>query len=152
MSTNRDRTNIDRIDSDEAGLRNGATAVLHRILMVEDDEDIQVVARLALEAQGGFLVEICSSGAEAIARAPHFEPDLILLDVMMPEMDGLSTLQALRQLPHTARTPIIFMTAKVQPQEVAYYKEQGAAGIVSKPFDPMTLAATINDIWTNYHV
>jgi len=130
----------------------GAVPALHRILMVEDESDIQAVASLALEAVGGFEVEVCSSGAEAIVCAPRIEPDLLLLDVMMPEMDGPSTLQALRQLPQTAQTPVIFMTAKVQPQEVAYYKELGAIGVVSKPFDPMTLAATINDIWTNHHV
>jgi CheY-like chemotaxis protein len=128
------------------------TPVLRRILMVEDEEDIQVVASLALEAVGGYEVQVCSSGMEAIAQAPQIEPDLLLLDVMMPEMDGPSTLRALRQLPGTAHTPVIFMTAKVQPQEVAHYKELGAIGVVSKPFDPMTLAATINDIWTNHHV
>lgn len=130
----------------------GEVPVLARILMVEDEEDIQTVASLALEAVGGFEVEVCSSGMEAIERAPQFKPDLLLLDVMMPEMDGPDTLKALQQLPETAQTPAIFMTAKVQPQEVAHYKELGAIGVVSKPFDPMSLAATINDIWTSHHV
>ena len=129
-----------------------APAVLKRILMVEDGGDIRAIARLALEAIGGFEVAVCSAVSEAIARAPAFDPDLLLLDVMMPEMDGPSTLAALRQLSQTIKTPVIFMTANVQPHELAHYKELGAIGVVSKPFDPMTLATTVNDIWTNHHV
>jgi two-component system OmpR family response regulator len=120
---------------------------LNRILFVEDETDIQAVARLALEAVGGFTVRICSSGSEALQEAPIFGPDLILLDVMMPVMDGPSTLKALRQLPPMAETPIIFMTAKVQPQERSYYQALGAIGVIPKPFDPMTLSSTIRSIW-----
>jgi two-component system OmpR family response regulator len=124
-----------------------STENLNRILLVEDESDIQAVARLALEAVGGFTVKICCSGNEALQEAPIFEPDLILLDVMMPVMDGPSTLKALRQLPLTAETPVIFMTAKVQPQERRYYEELGAIGVIPKPFDPMTLSSTIQTIW-----
>lgn len=124
---------------------------LKRLLFVEDEPDIQVVARLALEAVGGFQVVICSSGKEALGKAPGFEPDLILLDVMMPGMDGPSTLLALRELPQTATTPVIFMTAKVQPYEVAEYKRLGALDVIAKPFDPMQLSATINSIWDQAH-
>jgi two-component system, OmpR family, response regulator len=120
---------------------------LNRILFVEDESDIQAVARLALEAVGGFAVRICSSGSEAVQEAPIFGPDLILLDVMMPGMDGPSTLKALRKLPPMADTPIVFMTAKVQPQERSYYEELGAIGVIPKPFDPMTLSSTIRSIW-----
>jgi DNA-binding response OmpR family regulator len=125
-----------------------AVSTLKRLLFVEDEVDIQVVARLALEAVGGFQVFICSSGQEALANAPDFGPDLILLDVMMPGMDGPSTLKALRELPLTATTPVIFMTAKVQPYEVAEYKRLGALDVIAKPFDPMRLSANINAIWT----
>jgi CheY-like chemotaxis protein len=124
-----------------------AVSTLKRVLFVEDEVDIQIVARLALEAVGGFQVSICSSGQEALANAPNFGPDLILLDVMMPGMDGPSTLKALRELPLTASTPVIFMTAKVQPYEVAEYKRLGALDVIAKPFDPMRLSATINAIW-----
>ena len=124
---------------------------LNRILMVEDETDIQDVAQLALEAVGGFSVCICSSGAEALQQAPIFAPDLILLDVMMSGMDGPSTLLALRQMPQFAATPVIFMTAKVQSHEVARYKEMGALDVISKPFDPMTLSDTIVEIWTRHH-
>lgn len=124
---------------------------LNRILLVEDDPDIQVVARLGLEAVGGFTVAICSSGNEAISTAANFAPDLILLDVMMPGMDGMSTLEALREIPETAQTPAIVLSAKVQTHEVANYKELGALDVISKPFDPMTLSATIRSIWTRHY-
>ena len=120
---------------------------LTRVLYVEDEPDIQAVARLALEALGGFTVEICSSGNEALERAPAFQPQLILLDVMMPGMDGPNTLKKLRELPQFASTPIVFMTAKVQPGEVAGYKEIGAVDVIPKPFDPMTLSNKVSDIW-----
>lgn len=128
-----------------------AVPTLKRLLFVEDEPDIQVVARLALEAVGGFQVEICSSGNEALAKSPNFGPDLILLDVMMPGMDGPTTLKALREQPLTATTPVIFMTAKVQPYEVAEYKRLGALDVIAKPFDPMQLSATINAIWVRSH-
>jgi two-component system, OmpR family, response regulator len=118
-----------------------------RILMVEDEPDIQAVARIALEAVGGFNLEMCSSGAEALDKVPAYAPDLILMDVMMPGMDGPSTLQELRAREATRRFPVIFMTAKVQPHEVNRYKAIGALGVIAKPFDPMTLAGTVRAIW-----
>jgi CheY-like chemotaxis protein len=124
---------------------------LTRILYVEDEPDIQMVARLALETLGGFTVEVCGSGGEAIQRAPSFRPQFILLDVMMPGMDGPSTLKALRELSETAATPVVFMTAKVQPGEIAQYKELGAVDVIPKPFDPMTLASRVEQIWASCH-
>jgi len=120
---------------------------LHKILYVEDDTDIQVVAKLALEAIGGFTIAVCSSGREAVARAEGFAPDLILLDVMMPDMDGPTTLKALRGLPSVGNSPVVFMTAKVQPQEVAQYRSLGVIDVIPKPFDPMTLAEQVRAIW-----
>lgn len=128
-----------------------SASTLSKILFVEDEPDIQVVAKLALEVIGGFNVEICNNGNEAVQRAPEFAPQLIVLDVMMPGMDGPTTLKALRTIDITATTPIVFMTAKVQPHEVAYYREIGALDVIAKPFDPMTLSATINDIWSHYN-
>ena len=122
---------------------------LKRILYVEDEADIQAVAQLALETVGGYTLAVCSSGKEALAQAAAFAPDLLLLDVMMPEMDGPSTLLALRGLEATATTPAIFMTAKVQPSEVAQYKALGALDVIAKPFDPMGLATEIQRIWDN---
>jgi CheY-like chemotaxis protein len=125
---------------------------LARIMMVEDEPDIQAVARVALEAVGGFAVEMCSSGIEALQRVREIDPDLILMDVMMPGMDGPSTLKRLRENPETAGYPLIFMTAKVQAHEVSRYKEIGALGVIAKPFDPMTLAASVKSLWEENHV
>ena len=122
---------------------------LTRILYVEDEPDIRMVAQMALEAVGGFVVTACSSGQEALAAAPSAQADLLLLDVMMPGMDGPSTLKALRDLPATAGTPVIFMTAKVQAAEVAAYKALGAIEVIPKPFDPMDLSAQIQRIWAS---
>ncbi|TCS64037.1 response regulator [Varunaivibrio sulfuroxidans] len=124
---------------------------LKKILYVEDDLDIQIVARMALQTVGGFTLEVCSSGREAVEIAPMFVPDLVLLDVMMPQMDGPSTLRALRELSVTKTTPTIFMTAKVMPSDVARYREIGAVDVIAKPFDPMNLSLEIQNIWKRHH-
>lgn len=123
------------------------TAALQKILYVEDDPDIQAIAVMVLDAISGFTLEPCSSGNEALTKAVVFGPDLVLLDVMMPGMDGPETFQALRKLPELASTPVVFMTAKVQPQEVQGYLDLGAVGVIAKPFDPMTLADQLREIW-----
>lgn len=124
---------------------------LQRILYVEDEPDIQAVAKLALEMVGGFSVKICSSGEEAMREAAAFAPDMILLDVMMPGMDGPTTLQNLRENPALATVPVAFMTAKVQPAEVSHYKSLGALDVIAKPFDPMALAGQVRAIWESRH-
>jgi len=126
-------------------------SALTRILYVEDDSDIRTVASFALKAVGGFTVEACASGEEALARAEGFAPQLILLDVMMPGMDGPTTLERLRSLPSMAEVPAVFMTAKVQPQEITRYRELGSLDVISKPFDPMTLSASVRQIWAKRH-
>ena len=120
---------------------------LNRILYVEDEPDIQAIAEIALNTVGGLTLKTCSSGNEALAEAVAFSPDLLLLDVMMPNMDGPTTLLELRKMPTLATTPAIFMTAKVQPQEIEHFKSLGAVEVVAKPFDPMTLADQIKTIW-----
>lgn len=120
---------------------------LHRVLYVEDEPDIQAVARFALEQLGGFEVEVCSSGTEALDRIGVFKPHVVLLDVMIPGMDGPATLQALRGMPAGRTVPVIFMTAKAQPQEIADYKGLGAIGVIPKPFDPITLGDEVRKIW-----
>ncbi len=124
---------------------------LSRILYVEDEPDIQTVALMALESIGGFTVRACSSGQEAIEATPGFAPDLVILDVMMPGMDGPATMEALRKLPATADVDIIFMTAKVQSHEVERYLALGAVDVIAKPFDPMTLAAQVQAVWDRQH-
>lgn len=120
---------------------------LSKVLYVEDEPDIQAVARIALETVGGLEVEVCSNGEEALARAGAFDPDLIMLDVMMPGLDGPDTLAALRRLPGFESKPVIFMTAKVMEAEVHRYYELGAIGVIPKPFDPMSLAERVKALW-----
>lgn len=121
---------------------------LARILYVEDEPDIQAVAKLALEMVGGFEVRLCDNGAQALAAVKDFAPDLILLDVMMPGMDGPGTLQKLRADPATAAIPVIFLTARIQPPDVAHYQAMGALDVIAKPFDPMALPGQVARIWS----
>ena len=123
------------------------SASLQRILYVEDEVDIRTVAKLALEAVGGFEVEVAASGDEALLRVHDFAPDLLLLDVMMPGMDGPATLRALRAQSQTEFVPAIFMTARALPGEVAALKAEGALGVITKPFDPMALADQVRMFW-----
>jgi len=123
-------------------------AELKRILYVEDEPDIRIVAQMALESFGGFTLQICEDGYQAVEKGPVFAPQLILLDVMMPGMNGPDTLKALREYEQLETTPAIFMTAKVQPAEIEAYLGMGAAGVIAKPFDPMTLADEIRKIWS----
>lgn len=120
---------------------------LNKVLYVEDEDDIRTIAQLALEAVGGLTLKSCSSGEEAVQAAVSFAPDLILLDVMMPGMDGPSTLAALHKLDPLKDVPVIFMTAKVQPSEIAHYRSLGALDVIAKPFDPMTLADQVRAVW-----
>ena len=121
---------------------------LTTILYVEDDPDIQAVAQMALEVVGGFTVMLASSGESGLAAAADNQPDLILLDVMMPTMDGPATLSALKADPALAHIPVIFVTAKVQSSEVEHYKSLGAVDVIAKPFDPMTLSDNVRAIWS----
>lgn len=120
---------------------------LQRILYIEDEADIRRVAKIALEALGGLTVIACASGEEAIAMAVEANPDLILLDVMMPHLDGPSTLRRLRELPSIAHVPVVFVTAKVQPEEIEFLKSLGALDVIGKPFDAVTLAEALRAIW-----
>ena len=123
------------------------TTALERILYVDDDADIREVATLALVDVGGFVLLTCESGRDALLRAEAFMPQLVLLDVMMPCMDGPSTLSALRALPSLVAIPAIFMTAKVQAGEIADLLANGVLDVIAKPFDPMALADDIRRIW-----
>ena len=116
-----------------------------KLLYVEDEQDIREVAEFALEDEG-FDIEFCESGVQALEKAGDFAPDVILLDVMMPEMDGPTTLQNLRLIPGLDQTPVIFLTAKVQTGETQNYMALGAVDVIPKPFDPMELADQIRDI------
>jgi CheY-like chemotaxis protein len=121
---------------------------LKRILYAEDEPDIQQLVSLALEVVGDFTLKSCDSGLEAIAAVEKFAPQLLLLDVMMPDMDGPKTLLKIREIKNYQTTPAIFMTAKVQPHEIQVYLDMGAVDVIAKPFDPMLLATQISEIWT----
>ncbi|PVY70055.1 response regulator receiver domain-containing protein [Tamilnaduibacter salinus] len=124
---------------------------LRRILYVEDDEDIRQIAQMALEEVGGYELGMCESGQQALDTVDAFEPDLILLDVMMPDMDGIETLQRLRERGAVDNVPVIMMTAKVHPEEMARYRESGVFDVIPKPFDAMTLSDDIARIWDRFH-
>lgn len=125
---------------------------LQRVMYVEDDPDIREIATLALKDIGGLDVEVCESGKKALLHVDDFAPQLILLDVMMPEMDGPETLNALRRQGSVSEaTAIAFMTAKVHPEELDHYRKNGVTEVISKPFDPMTLADDIRAIWARFN-
>jgi CheY-like chemotaxis protein len=114
-----------------------------KILIVEDEDDIRTIVRLSLERLGGMSVIEARSGRAALEAAARDRPDAILLDVMMPELDGAATLAALRRDPGTSGIPVIFLTAKALPGEVERLKGLGAAAVLTKPFDPGTLPGQV---------
>ena len=116
-----------------------------KILIVDDEADIRRIARLGLAKVGKMDVVEAAGGLEGIERAEAELPDVILLDVMMPQLDGPSTLARLRQNPATAAIPVLFLTAKVMPAEVERLRGLGAVGVLAKPFDPMTLASQVRE-------
>ena len=119
---------------------------IQKVLLVDDEDDIRTIGKVSLSKVGGWTTVLASSGADALVKADAERPDLILLDVMMPGMDGPTTLGRLRAQASTATTPVIFMTAKIQKQEVARYLELGAVGVIGKPFNPLTLPADIKKL------
>jgi CheY-like chemotaxis protein len=114
-----------------------------RILHVDDDPDIREVVEISLGLDPGFTTRSCGSGKEALVAAVDWRPNIILCDVMMPVMDGPATLMRLRENALTANIPVIFMTARAQTRELDRFRSLGALGVIPKPFDPMTLAASV---------
>ena len=123
-----------------------ATA-LRTVLYVDDEPDIREIVRIALGLTRGLAVHTASSGEQALTLVHEQQPDLVLLDVMMPGLDGPGTLGRMRKDPKTASIPAIFMTAKAMPKEIALLLEMGALGVIAKPFDPMLLAAQVTSLW-----
>jgi len=115
------------------------------ILYVEDEEDIREVTEFALEDEGFELIP-CASGHDALEKAKDIQPDLLLLDMMMPGMDGMTTAKKLRELPHLADVPLVFMTAKIQSSELEKYRAIGALDVIGKPFDALELPNQIRAI------
>lgn len=120
---------------------------LERIACVEDDPDIRMILEMSLSDIGGFQVDLYEDGPTALSSLNSDAPQLIMLDMMMPGMNGLEVLSALRKRPEYARTPVIFMTAKAQSHELSAYISAGAQSVIVKPFDPMTLPDKVRKIW-----
>jgi two-component system, OmpR family, response regulator len=122
---------------------------LQTVLYVDDEPDIRQIVLLTLSLTKGLMVHIGESGEQALELARELEPDLLLLDVMMPGLDGPATLKRMREDPATAHIPVIFMTAKAMPQEVAKFRRMGATGVIGKPFDPMQLSKQVFALWND---
>ena len=123
---------------------------LKKILYAEDEEDIRTIVAFILEELHGFDVTYCSDGEEVLQKASNMVPDLFLFDVMMPKMDGPTALIELRKNPLFADVPAIFMTAKIQSNEIQHYKSIGAIDVINKPFDPMQIGALIKAAWVKH--
>jgi CheY-like chemotaxis protein len=116
-----------------------------KILMIDDEDDIRLIARMSLSRIGGMEVIEAAGGADGVRQAATGQPDAILLDVMMPLMDGPTTLIALRENAATARIPVIFLTAKAMDSEIERLLAMGVAGVLTKPFDPLTLPDQVRE-------
>ena len=119
---------------------------IRKVMLVDDEPDIRRIAQISLQHLGQWQVVVAASGREALEQARREAPDVILLDVMMPEMNGPQTLHELRSDPSLEDTPVIFMTAKTRHDDLAHYVSIGAAGVIAKPFNPVNLAGDIRRI------
>jgi two-component system OmpR family response regulator len=120
---------------------------LRTVLYVDDEPDIRQIVQLALGMTEGLAVHTCDSGEQALDLMQHLKPDLVLLDVMMPGLDGPSVLSRMRTTPALEKIPVVFMTAKAMPPEIARFKQLGAVGVIAKPFDPMQLSQQVLAFW-----
>jgi len=121
---------------------------LTTVFYIDDEPDIREIVELALGLVPGLIVRTCPSGTQALQELPLVMPDLVLLDVMMPGLDGPATLAKIREDERLRALPVIFMTAKALPQEVDRFLRLGAIGVISKPFDPILLGARVQEIWS----
>lgn len=120
---------------------------LRRILVADDEPDILEISRIALEVVGGFEVAVCASGSELLDQAVRFRPDLIVMDVLMPGMEGVEVLESLRRRAEFESVPVVLLTGLAPEIELQKLEEAGAAGVIRKPFDPMALADRLKAIW-----
>ncbi len=126
-------------------------ASLQRILIADDEPDILNISRMALETVGGYEVAVCHSGSELLDRLTAFSPDLVVVDVVMPDMAGIEVLEAMRQIDGFRTTPVVFLTGVVDGSRLQSLRDGGACGVILKPFDPMTLAERVREIWDGLH-
>ncbi len=124
-----------------------ARRALERVLYVDDEADLREIARLSLATIGGLEVDTAASGTDALALAGTIRPDLVILDVMMPGMDGPTTLGKLREVFGSSPVPTVFLTARSEASELTRLRALGAVEVITKPFDPMDLAERVRAIW-----
>ena len=127
------------------------TITLQRILLADDEPDILEISRIALESVGGFEVSVCSSGEKLLERLSGFQPDLIIVDVLMPDMTGPEVFEEIRRRPEFDEVPVIYLTGVIQEEDLEDLRKTGVADIILKPFDPMTLADRINGVLKGTH-
>lgn len=118
---------------------------LLRVLLIEDDPDTRMIVKAVLEDINNLEVATCGSGQEGLKRIHDFKPDLVLLDIRLPDVDGIQYLRTLRAQPESVEVPVIFMTA--YPPKPGEYKDLGVLHVISKPFDPLVLAHAIESVW-----
>ena len=124
---------------------------LNHVLYVDDDADIREIVQMSLSLDGQMSVHLSDGGEAALARMRDERPDLVMLDVMMPGMDGPSILARMRADDALRHIPVIFMTAKANPSEVARFRGLSAIGVIAKPFDPMALGSQVKALWESHH-
>ena len=120
---------------------------LKKLIIAEDDEDILTIIQISLEEVPNLQLKLCRTGQEVIQEAINFIPDMIILDVMMPNMDGIATIKALQLIPLLANIPVVFMTAKAQVRDIEEYLKLGVLDVIIKPFDPLLLPEIISECW-----
>lgn len=123
---------------------------LKKILYAEDEPDVQTIVEISVWSMSDYEIKICGNGKILLDCVEDYMPDLILLDVMMPEMDGPTTLKNLQLNEKTKDIPVIFITAKAQAHEVKLFEETGVIGVITKPFDPTTLCSSIKELWDKH--
>ncbi len=124
---------------------------LEKILLAEGDPDVQEITTFALRSSGPYTVEVCCTGRELLERIDEIDPQLILLDVMMPGMDGITTLKELRKIPRYIEIPVIFFSARDEAEDIAKYVNSGVSNVIPKPFDPLLLSDIIEDVWSKWY-
>jgi two-component system, OmpR family, response regulator len=119
-------------------------------MYVDDDPDLQQIVKLGLEIGGNFTVKVCASGYQALEEVEEYDPHLIILDVVMPFISGPKTMEELQKIEAVASVPVIFLTSKIQPRQLAHYESLGAIGVIKKPLNPMKLSAQVQELWQDY--
>lgn len=123
---------------------------LERVMYVDDDPDLRNIVRVGLELGGGFTVKLCATGQQALDEVTEFQPDMILLDVVMPDMSGPQLLEQLKKKPDINHIPVVFLTSKILPEQLTQYEALGAIGVIRKPFNPMKLSEQVTQVWHGF--